>query len=112
MWGPNRQGRLSSRTRCRPRRWRRCRRHAPTGNQAGLVVLATGLGKTWLSAFDTNRPEFRRVLFVAHREEILNQAHDTFRRIRPGANLGHYTGDKKERQRGCRVRLDPDPQPA
>src|SRR5262249_38211949 len=35
------------------------------GNRAGLVVLATGLGKTWLSAFDTNRPEFRRVLFVA-----------------------------------------------
>ena len=30
------------------------------GNQAGLVVLATGLGKTWLSAFDTSRPEFRR----------------------------------------------------
>ena len=23
------------------------------GNAAGLVVLATGLGKTWLSAFDT-----------------------------------------------------------
>jgi HKD family nuclease len=66
------------------------------GHRAGLVVLATGLGKTWLSAFDTNRPEFRRVLFVAHREEILGQAHATFRRIRPGANLGHYTGDKKQ----------------
>src|SRR5262249_39070869 len=30
------------------------------GNTAGLVVLATGLGKTWLSAFDSDRPEFRR----------------------------------------------------
>ncbi len=66
------------------------------GNQAGLVVLATGLGKTWLSAFDTSRPEFRRVLFVAHREEILNQALATFRRIRPDARLGHYTGDIKD----------------
>ena len=66
------------------------------GNKAGLVVLATGLGKTWLSAFDTNRPEYRRVLFVAHREEILNQALDTFRRIRPEARLGHYTGDTKD----------------
>ena len=66
------------------------------GNHAGLVVLATGLGKTWLSAFDTSRPEFKRVLFVAHREEILNQAHATFRRIRPGANLGHFTGEKKQ----------------
>jgi HKD family nuclease/diadenosine tetraphosphate (Ap4A) HIT family hydrolase len=66
------------------------------GNKAGLVVLATGLGKTWLSAFDTSRPEYRRVLFVAHREEILNQALDTFRRIRPEARLGHYTGDTKD----------------
>ena len=39
------------------------------GFSAGLVVLATGLGKTWLSASDSNRSsEFRRVLFVAHRE--------------------------------------------
>ena len=66
------------------------------GNHAGLVVLATGLGKTWLSAFDTARPEFYRVLFVAHREEILNQALDTFRRIRPEARLGHYTGEIKD----------------
>ena len=65
------------------------------GNAAGLVVLATGLGKTWLAAFDTNRPEFRRVLFVAHREEILDQALETFRRIRPNAILGLYTGDEK-----------------
>ena len=58
------------------------------GYSAGLVVLATGLGKTWLSAFDSDRPEFRRVLFVAHREEILNQAIDNFRCVRPNASLG------------------------
>ncbi len=53
-------------------------------------------GKTWLSAFDSNRPEFQRILFVAHREEILAQSLDTFRKIRPEARLGNYTG--KERQ--------------
>ncbi|MDB4698830.1 DEAD/DEAH box helicase, partial [Candidatus Latescibacteria bacterium] len=62
------------------------------GYKAGLVVLATGLGKTWLSAFDSARPEFRRVLFVAHREEILLQAMATYRRIRPQAHLGFYNG--------------------
>ena len=66
------------------------------GARAGLVVLATGLGKTWLSAFDSQRPEFRRVLFVAHREEILAQAMKTFRRIRPRARLGLYTGTEKD----------------
>jgi superfamily II DNA or RNA helicase len=65
------------------------------GNKAGLIVLATGLGKTWLSAFDSNRPEYRRVLFVAHREEILNQAKETYQRIRPTAKLGLYAGSEK-----------------
>ena len=65
------------------------------GNSAGLVVLATGLGKTWLSAYDSSRPEFRSVLFVAHREEILTQAMQTYRRIRPEARLGRYTGTEK-----------------
>ncbi len=65
------------------------------GNSAGLVVLATGLGKTWLSAFDTEQGNFTRVLFVAHREEILDQARRTFRRIRPTAHLGLFTGKSK-----------------
>jgi superfamily II DNA or RNA helicase/diadenosine tetraphosphate (Ap4A) HIT family hydrolase len=67
------------------------------GNKAGLVVLATGLGKTWLSAFDSADPKFRRILFVAHREEILSQAMATFRKIRPLSSLGKYTGTEKDR---------------
>ena len=66
------------------------------GARAGLVVLATGLGKTWLSAFDSSRAEYQRVLFVAHREEILGQAMKTFRRIRPAAKLGLFTGTQKD----------------
>lgn len=65
------------------------------GHRAGLVVLATGLGKTWLAAFDSRSHD--RVLFVAHREEILAQAMATFRRIRPEARFGRYTGTAKER---------------
>ena len=66
------------------------------GFSAGLVVLATGLGKTWLSAFDSDRPEFRRVLFVAHREEILNQAIDNFRRVRPNASIGRMNASERD----------------
>ncbi|WP_374393414.1 DUF3427 domain-containing protein [Tabrizicola sp.] len=64
------------------------------GHHAGLVVLATGLGKTWLSAFDSRG--FDRVLFVAHREEILAQAMATYRQIRPEARFGRYSGTAKE----------------
>ncbi len=66
------------------------------GNKTGLVVLATGLGKTWLAAFDSAKPAFPRVLFVAHREEILAQALDTYRRIRPSARLGRYAGQERD----------------
>ena len=62
------------------------------GFRRGLVVLATGLGKTWLAAFDAEQAGARRVLFVAHREEILTQAAETFLRIRPQARVGFYTG--------------------
>ncbi|MEY4679674.1 MAG: hypothetical protein RLZZ276_1323 [Pseudomonadota bacterium] len=64
------------------------------GYTAGLVVLATGLGKTWLAAFDSAK--FRRVLFVAHREEILDQAVATFRRVRPSARIGRLGAGKRE----------------
>ncbi|MHB2165629.1 DUF3427 domain-containing protein [Alsobacter sp. R-9] len=66
------------------------------GFTAGLVVLATGLGKTWLAAFDSDRPAFQRVLFVAHREEILGQAIETFRRIRPAASIGRIDGSNRD----------------
>ena len=66
------------------------------GFRRGLVVLATGLGKTWLAAFDAKQLGARRVLFVAHREEILNQAAETFLRIRPSARVGFYAGQTRD----------------
>ena len=66
------------------------------GYTRGLVVMATGLGKTYLAAFDSERLQARRVLFVAHREEILLQAEASFQRVRPNARIGWYTGGRKE----------------
>ena len=59
-----------------------------------LVVAATGTGKTVISALDYKR--FRkqnpgrpcRLLFVAHREEILKQSMYTFRAVLKDANFG------------------------
>ena len=67
------------------------------GYSRGLVVLATGLGKTWLSAFDAKQVGARRILFVAHREEILNQAAATFVRIKPESRVGFYMGKQRDR---------------
>jgi superfamily II DNA or RNA helicase/HKD family nuclease/diadenosine tetraphosphate (Ap4A) HIT family hydrolase len=65
------------------------------GNEAGLVVMATGLGKTWLAAFDVRAEQPERILFVAHREEILRQAQSTFRCILPEASFGRFDGVEK-----------------
>jgi superfamily II DNA or RNA helicase/SAM-dependent methyltransferase/SOS-response transcriptional repressor LexA len=66
------------------------------GFRRSVVVLATGLGKTWLAAFDAAQMRARRVLFVAHREEILAQAAATFVRIRPRARVGYYMGRSRD----------------
>ncbi len=55
------------------------------GWRRALAVLATGLGKTWLAAFDHQqlREEIGappRLLFLAHRKELLTQAAQTYRR--------------------------------
>jgi len=65
------------------------------GARAGLVVMATGLGKTYLAAFDTRA--FQRVLFVAHRDEILFQSREIFRRVRRESSFGVYHADEKVR---------------
>lgn len=71
------------------------------GYRAGLVVLATGVGKTWLSAFDVLAVSAQRVLFVAHREEILAQALQTYRRVFPTASMAVYNGRTRD-QAGAR----------
>lgn len=63
------------------------------GRTKNLLVAATGVGKTVISAFDYKRYRQQhrnssKLLFVAHREEILQQSLDTFRVILKDANFG------------------------
>ena len=60
------------------------------GVDKGLVVAATGVGKTHLAAFDAL--PFKRVLFIAHRDEIVNQADAVFHQGRPHCRVG-FTRD-------------------
>lgn len=53
------------------------------GMERALLVAATGVGKTVIAAKDSEG--FGRVLFVAHRREILEQAKRTFLRVRRGS---------------------------
>lgn len=63
------------------------------GRSRNLVVAATGTGKTVIAAFDYQRqvsksPLRPRLLFLAHREELLRQARDTFRHVLRDESFG------------------------
>jgi len=51
------------------------------GYKKAVVIAATGLGKTFLAAFDSRAIDAKNVLFIAHREELLNQAEATYKKV-------------------------------
>lgn len=65
-----------------------------------LVVAATGTGKTVISAFDYKRFKQKnkssKLLFLAHRKEILTQAIATFRGVLRDNNFGELWVDRME----------------
>jgi superfamily II DNA or RNA helicase len=72
------------------------------GHNHNLVVAATGTGKTVVSALDykhfrkQNSGKPCRLLYIAHREEILKQSLYTFRAVLKDANFGElFVGSHK-----------------
>jgi superfamily II DNA or RNA helicase len=69
------------------------------GHFRNLVVAATGTGKTWVSAFDYRRLRsagFERLLFVAHRDEILVQSQLVFQLVLRDPSFGErFVGSER-----------------
>lgn len=63
------------------------------GARRALISAATGVGKTYLAAFDSEK--YKRVLFVAHKEEILRQAANSFKNVRKSDDYGFFDGNEK-----------------
>lgn len=70
------------------------RQNRAEGAKRALIKAATGIGKTYLAAFDSK--EYAHVLFVAHREEILRQAAKSFYNVRHDENYGFFAGQRKD----------------
>ncbi|MEH7245326.1 DEAD/DEAH box helicase family protein, partial [Neobacillus niacini] len=68
------------------------------GEQKGLIISATGTGKTYLSAFDVRRFAPKRMLFIVHREQILKKAKADFKNILGGIEkeFGILSGSTKQ----------------
>jgi superfamily II DNA or RNA helicase/HKD family nuclease len=74
------------------------------GHSRALVVMATGLGKTWLAAMEARASGAARVLWIAHRLELLEQAGEVMRRAMPDAAQGWCVGGRVW-ERGAQVVL-------
>lgn len=73
------------------------RRYRDLGQNKALVVAATGSGKTYLAAFDARNYSPKRLLFVVHRDTILNDALITFKKVfGTEKTYGLYNGRKKD----------------
>ncbi|MCR5784055.1 MAG: DUF3427 domain-containing protein [Eubacterium sp.] len=73
------------------------------GHRKNLVVASTGVGKTVIAAFDYRRfkeeKQRARLLFIAHRKEILEQSIQKFREVLNDFNFGdlYVDGTKPDR---------------
>jgi len=56
------------------------------------VIAATGIGKTFLAAFDFKASGSRRLLYIAHRGNILAQALDSYRAVLGYPTFGEILG--------------------
>lgn len=62
-----------------------------------LLISATGTGKTYASAFAMRELGFKKVLFLVHREQILKQARNSYKKVLPSTvSTGLLSGNHKD----------------
>lgn len=69
-----------------------------SGEKRGLVVSATGTGKTYLGAFAVKKFRPKKFLYVVHREQIAKKALESFYQVIGGKrqDYGMLTGNRQD----------------
>ena len=67
-----------------------------SGQKRGLLISATGTGKTYASAFALKEMKPEKILFLVHREQIAKQALKSYKEVFDEDNFGLLSGNKKE----------------
>ena len=69
------------------------------GKDKALLISATGTGKTYLSAFDVQKVNPAKFLFIVHRTNIAKAAMKTFKQVFGNARtMGLYSGATREHE--------------
>jgi len=66
------------------------------GSDKGLIISATGTGKTFLSAFDVKRVGPKRMLFIVHRRTIAQKSMESYQAIMPDIDMALYSGSGRD----------------
>ena len=66
------------------------------GNSIALLYHATGTGKTVTAVADA-KAMGKKTLFLAHRNELISQAYNTFEEMWPDADINMYAAELKEK---------------
>lgn len=67
------------------------------GQNKGLLISATGTGKTYLSAFDAKQFGAKKLLFVVHRRTIAEKSMQSFKALfGDSVSMGLYSGNERE----------------
>lgn len=71
------------------------------GAEKAIIISATGTGKTMLSALDVREVNPKRLLFIAHREQIIDRTISEYQRVLDGsvADYGRLTGSHRQHDR-------------
>ena len=68
-----------------------------SGEHKGLLISATGTGKTYLSAFELRNYNPKKALFVVHREQIARQALESYKNVFGDTkSMGILSGNSKD----------------
>jgi len=68
-----------------------------TGENRGLLISATGTGKTYLSAFDVKEFNPKKFLFIVHRRNIAKKAMESYKTIfGQDKSMGLFSGEEKD----------------
>lgn len=66
------------------------------GEKRGLLISATGTGKTYASAFALKEIKPKKLLFLVHREQIAKQALNTYKTVFDEEDFGLLSGNNKD----------------
>ena len=64
-------------------------------DKLATIILPTGCGKTYTASISLKQIDNKKILWVAHREELIDQAYDALKLVIPDKKIDIEMADRK-----------------